>query len=100
MGILNNKRALILGVASNRSIAWGIASAMRAQGAELAFTYQNERLSGRVTKLAAELDSSICIACDVAEEGATDELQNTLARHWHEFDICVHAIAFAPREAL
>ena len=100
MGILKDKRALITGVASNRSIAWGIASAMRAQGAELAFTYQNERLGGRVQKLAAELDSSICIECDVAEEGAADKLRDDLGKHWEDFDICVHAIAFAPREAL
>lgn len=100
MGILKDKRALILGVASNRSIAWGVASAMRAQGAELAFTYQNERLGGRVQKLAAEVDSSICIECDVAEPGATEKLRDDLAAHWDSFDICVHAIAFAPREAL
>lgn len=100
MGILKDKRALILGVASNRSIAWGIARAMRAQGAELAFTFQNERLGGRVQKLADELGSSICIECDVGHKGATDKLRDDLANHWAEFDICVHAIAFAPREAL
>ena len=100
MGFLQNKRALILGIASNRSIAYGIATAMRSQGAELAFTYQTERLGDRVRKMAAELDSDICLECDVSEEGALERLQEGLSARWGEFDICVHAIAFAPREAL
>ena len=100
MGFLENKRALILGVASNRSIAWGIAQAMRRQGAELAFTYQTERLRGRVEKLAAELDSEICIECDVAADGALDKLKSDLESHWSTLDICIHAVAYAPREAL
>ena len=100
MSFLANKKALILGLASNRSIAWGIAKAMHRQGAELAFAYQTERLGERVHKLAAELDSSICIECDVAEDGAIDRMQTELSTHWDGLDICVHAIAFAPREAL
>ena len=100
MGFLKDKRALILGVASNRSIAWGIASAMRSQGAELAFTYQTDRLGDRVRKLAAEVGSDIALPCDLAEEDAAEQLKDALSAHWSEFDICVHAVAFAPREAL
>ena len=68
MGILEGKRALIVGVASNRSIAWGIAQAMHREGAELAFTYQNDRLRDRVEKFANELDSEITVPCDVASD--------------------------------
>ena len=68
MGLLDNKRALIVGVASNRSIAWGIAQAMHREGAELAFTYQNDRLRNRVEKFAAEVNSEITVPCDVADD--------------------------------
>ena len=77
MGFLDNKRALIVGIASNRSIAWGIAKAMRREGAELAFTYQNERLHERVEKLAAQLDSDITVPCDVSND---DEIQAVFQR--------------------
>lgn len=100
MGFLNDKRALIVGVASNRSIAWGIANAMQREGAELAFTYQNERLSKRVEKLAAELDSEIVVPCDVESD---DEIQSVFERlddYWDHLDIIVHAVAYAPREQL
>ena len=68
MGLLDNKRALVVGVASNRSIAWGIAQAMHREGAQLAFTYQNEKLQGRVEKFANELDSEIILPCDVGND--------------------------------
>ena len=72
MGFLNGKRALIVGLASNRSIAWGIAQAMHREGAELAFTFQNEKLGGRVEKFAAECDSGIVLPCDV---GSDEEIE-------------------------
>ncbi|MCY4155340.1 MAG: SDR family oxidoreductase, partial [Gammaproteobacteria bacterium] len=72
MGLLTGKRALIVGVASNRSIAWGIAQAMQREGAELAFTYQNDKLQGRVEKFAAQTGSDIALPCDVAAEGAIE----------------------------
>jgi enoyl-[acyl-carrier protein] reductase I len=100
MGFLANKKALIIGVASNRSIAWGVAKAMHAQGAELAFTYQNERLQSRVEKLALECGSSIVLPCDVATDENISELFKQLGTHWSEFDILVHSIAFAPKEEL
>ncbi len=100
MGFLNNKRALIVGVASNRSIAWGIAKAMRQQGANLAFTYQTERLRERVEKLAAEVNSDISLPCDVASDEQIDAVFQQLGRAWDSFDIIVHAVAYAPREAL
>jgi enoyl-[acyl-carrier protein] reductase I len=100
MGFLAGKRALIVGVASNRSIAWGIAEAMHEQGAELAFTYQNDKLKSRVEKIAEQTGSNILIPCDV---GADEEIQHTfdeLARHWDGLDILVHSVGFAPREQL
>lgn len=100
MGFLNDKRALIVGVASSRSIAWGIAKAMRQQGAELAFTYQTERLRERVEKLAGEVDSDICLPCDVASDQQIDAVFEQLAQSWDGLDIIVHAVAYAPREAL
>lgn len=100
MAFLSGKRILITGLLSNRSIAYGIARACRAQGAELAFTYQNERFAGRVTEMAAEFGSSIALPCDVAEDGQIDALVASLREHWPTLDGLVHAIAFAPREAI
>ncbi|MFH0352176.1 MAG: enoyl-ACP reductase [Chromatiales bacterium] len=100
MGFLDGKRALIVGVASNRSIAWGIAKAMRREGAELAFTFQNERLKERVEELAAELGSTITVACDVASDAEIQALFDHLDDYWDHLDILVHAVAFAPREQL
>ena len=100
MALLDGKRVLVTGVASNRSIAWGVARAMRREGAELAFTFQNERLGERVKKLATELDSSIAIGCDVGEDAEIDRLFGRLGDAWPALDALVHAIAFAPREAL
>ena len=101
MGMLEGKRILIFGVASKRSIAWGIAEAMHREGASLAFTYQNERLKDRVVGMAADLDSSLTFPCDVADDGEIDTLMVDLSKEWPEgFDGLVHAVAFAPREAL
>ena len=101
MGMLEGKRILIFGVARKRSIAWGIAAAMHREGASLAFTYQNERLKDRVVDMAAELGSSLTFACDVADDGEIDTLMAELGKEWSEgFDGLVHAVAFAPREAL
>ena len=100
MGFLEGKRALIVGVASNRSIAWGIAEAMHEQGAELAFTYQNDKLRTRVEKIATQTGSEILLPCDV---GSDEEIQKTfdeLAKHWDGLDILVHSVGFAPREQL
>jgi len=100
MGFLAGKRALIVGLASNRSIAWGIARAMRREGAELAFTYQNDKLKARVEKMAAECDSSLCLPCDVSSDAQIDAVFTGLKSHWDGLDIIVHSVAFAPKEAL
>ncbi len=100
MGFLDGKTALITGVAGSRSIAWGIAKAMHAQGASLAFACQNEKLQSRVEDMAGELDSSLVIPCDVAEEAQIETLFTQLGEHWKQLDILVHCIAYAPREAL
>jgi enoyl-[acyl-carrier protein] reductase I len=100
MGFLDGKRALIVGLASNRSIAWGIAQAMKREGAELAFTYQNEKLQSRVEKMAAELDSDITIPCDVASDEEIAKVFEHLDDYWDHLDIIVHSVAYAPREAL
>lgn len=100
MGFLQGKRALIVGVASNRSIAWGIANAMHREGAELAFTYQNERLQGRVEELAASLNSEITVPCDVANDEEVVAVFEHLDDYWDHLDILVHAVAYAPREQL
>jgi enoyl-[acyl-carrier protein] reductase I len=100
MGFLQGKRALITGIASDRSIASGIAEAMHREGAELAFTYQNDRLKGRVEKAAAEFGSNIVLPLDVADDAQIAACFEQLGQHWDKFDILVHAIAFAPREAI
>ena len=100
MGFLEGKRALIVGVASPRSIAWGIAQAMHEQGAELAYTYQTEKLKSRVEKIAEATDSNIVIPCDVASDQEIDNVFTELANHWDGFDILVHSVGFAPREQL
>lgn len=96
MGFMQDKRVLIVGVASNRSIAWGIAEAMKAQGAEIAFTYQNEKLKERVEKLAAECGSSIVLPCDVSNDAEIDQVFVDLGKHWDGLDCIVHSVAFAP----
>lgn len=96
MGFLAGKRAVIVGLASNRSIAWGIAQAMHREGAELAFSYQNDKLHDRVVKFAAELESDIALPLDVGEDAQIDAFFDGLAKHWDGFDILVHSVAFAP----
>src|SRR5450432_4412602 len=99
MGFLSGKRALIVGLATDRSIAWGIAQSMRAQGAELAFSHI-ERMTDRVVPLAKQLESDITFVMDV---GSDEEISRGFAHlktRWDHFDILVHAVAFAPREAL
>ena len=100
MGFLDGKRALITGIASERSIASGIAEAMHRQGAELAFTYQNDKLKSRVEKAAQQFGSSIVIPLDVSSDAEITAGMDALKQHWDRLDILVHAIAFAPREAL
>jgi enoyl-[acyl-carrier protein] reductase I len=100
MGFLDNKKILIAGVASDRSIAAGTARAMAAQGAQLAFTYQTDKLRSRVEKLAEETGSSIVIPCDVSEDSQIDAAFADLAQHWDGLDGIVHSIAFAPRDEL
>lgn len=100
MAFLQGKRALIVGVASNRSIAWGIASAMRREGAELALTYQNEKLQSRVEGFAADLGSDIALPCDVGDDAQISEVFAQLGSRWGAVDIIVHSVAFAPREEL
>ncbi|MFA7268892.1 MAG: SDR family oxidoreductase [Sterolibacterium sp.] len=100
MGFLAGKRILITGMISNRSIAYGIAKAMHREGAELAFTYQNERVLDRVAKLATEFDSQLIYVCDVAEDAQIDALFADLGNAWGRLDGLVHSIAYAPNEAL
>ena len=101
MGFLQGKRALVTGIASQRSIATGIADAMHRQGAELALTYQNEKLKSRVESAAEEYGSKIVLPLDVADDAQIDACFDELGKHWSDgFDILVHCIAFAPREAI
>ncbi|MGH8743369.1 MAG: enoyl-ACP reductase FabI [Burkholderiales bacterium] len=101
MGFLAGKRILITGLLSNRSIAYGIAKAMLREGAELAFTYQGERVQDRVTEMAMQdFKSERVFPCDVAEDEQIQQLFASLGKHWDGLDGIVHSIAFAPREAL
>ncbi len=101
MGFLKDKRILIVGVASDRSIAWGLAEAMHKQGAELAFTYQNDKLKDRVTKLAQSVGSDLVYPCDVSSDAEIESVFKELGKHWSDgIDGIVHAVAFAPREEL
>lgn len=100
MGFLADRKILITGVLSNRSIAYGVARACRREGATLAFTYVNEDLKDRVTKLATEFGSCPVFPCDVADDGQIDALFDALKREWGGLDGLLHSIAFAPREAL
>jgi enoyl-[acyl-carrier protein] reductase I len=100
MGFLTGKRALIVGIASTRSIAWGIANAMHREGAELAFTYQSDKLKSRVEDAATEFGSEIVLPLDVADDAQIDEVFKALGRRWDGLDILVHSVGFAPRETL
>ena len=100
MGFLAGKRAAVIGLASNRSIAYGIAHAMRREGAELAFNYQSDKLAERVTKMAAELGSDICLPLDVGDDAQIDAFFAALDERWNGFDILVHSVAYAPADQL
>jgi len=100
MGFLSGKRLLITGVLSNRSIAYGIARACHAQGAELAFSYVGERFRERITEFAREFGSELVFDCDVADDAQIARLFNELGQVWPQFDGFVHSIGFAPREAI
>lgn len=100
MGFLANKNALVVGIANNRSIAYGIAQALHRQGANLAFTYQNERLQSRVEKAAEEMGSSIVLPCDVGSDASLEGLAEGLKKHWQHVDIVVHSVAYAPADQL
>jgi enoyl-[acyl-carrier protein] reductase I len=97
---MRGKRGLIMGVANNRSIAWGIAKACRAQGAELAFSYQGEALRKRVVPLAAELGGLLAGHCDVSEAATLDAVFATVAQEWGTLDFVVHAIAYSDKDEL
>ncbi|HEX4892007.1 MAG TPA: enoyl-ACP reductase FabI [Hyphomicrobiaceae bacterium] len=98
--LMKGKRGLVMGVANNRSIAWGIAQACAAQGAEIAFTYQGEALKKRVEPLAASLGSRFVLPCDVTQPSSMDEVFATLAKEWGQLDFLVHAIAFSDKAEL
>ena len=100
MGFLQGRRILVTGMLSNRSIAYGIARACKREGADLAFTYQGEGIRDRVIELAREFDTDRVFACDVADDAQIDALFADLRTHWDGLEGLVHAIAFAPREAL
>jgi enoyl-[acyl-carrier protein] reductase I len=100
VGFLAGKKALIIGLASNRSIAYGIAKAFHEQGAELAFTYQGERLKERVESMAAEFNSTLTFPCDVANDAEITALFANLGKHWNKFDILIHSVAYAPADQI
>lgn len=100
MALLAGKRALIVGVASPRSIAWGIAEAMHREGAELAFTYQTEKLKSRVDKIAEQTGSKLVMPLDVAEDAQIDAVFERIKSEWGQLDIVVHAVGFAPRDQI
>jgi enoyl-[acyl-carrier protein] reductase I len=100
MGFLAGKRALIVGVATDRSIAWGIAQALHREGAELAFSYPNDRMKERVEPLAHSLGSRLTMQLDVSVDDQIDASFDLLKREWGNLDIVIHAVAFAPGEAI
>ena len=99
-GIMQGKRGIVMGVANDRSIAWGIADAIAKQGAEIAFTYQGEALQKRVAPLAESVGSDIVIPCDVSNDEAIDKTFNLLKEKWNSIDFLVHAIAYSDKEEL
>ena len=99
-GLMDGKRGLIMGLANDKSLAWGIAKALRAQGAELAFSYQGEALEKRVRPLADQLGSDFLIDCDVSDMGALDTAFDTLQARWPTIDFVVHAIGFSDKSQL
>ncbi|ASP39712.1 enoyl-[acyl-carrier-protein] reductase [Bacterioplanes sanyensis] len=100
MGMLSGKKALIVGLASKHSIAHGIAEAFHREGAELAFTYQGEKLQPRVEKMAGEWGSELCFPCDVSSDEQIDAVFENLAKHWDKVDIIIHSVGFAPGHEL
>jgi len=100
MGLLENKRVLIIGALNTHSIAYGIAKCMHREKAELAFTYQNEKIKDRVEKIATEMDSKLLFPCDLSSDEEITTLFSDLKKHWDQFDILVHSAAFAPSELL
>lgn len=100
MGFLSGKKVLIIGLASNRSIAYGIAEAMYKQGAELAFTYQSEKLKSRVETMAAEFNSTLVFPCDVAYDTEIHQLFSDLNQQWNKLDILIHSVAYAPADQI
>ena len=98
--LMKGKRGLVMGVANNRSIAWGIAQACAAQGAEVAFTYQGDALRKRVEPLAASVGSRLVLPCDVTDPASMDAVFSTLAKEWGRLDFLVHAIAFSDKAEL
>lgn len=100
MGFLQDKKILIVGVASNRSIAYGVAKAMHREGAELAFTYQTDKLKDRVTKFAAEFGSDLVLPLDVSSDEQIEQVFTDLSGKWDGLDSIVHSVGFAPREQL
>lgn len=100
MAFLQDKKALIIGVASKKSIAWGIAQAMAREGAELALTYQNDRLASRVQGFAEEVGSDFTMPLDVSQDDQIAAVADSLADRWGHVDIVVHAVAYAPRDHL
>jgi enoyl-[acyl-carrier protein] reductase I len=100
MALLSGRKILVTGVLSNRSIAYGIAKAARREGAEIALTYQNERFKDRVTDMARELGSNLALPCEVTDDAQIASLFDELGKTWQNLDGLVHAIAFAPREAI
>ena len=99
-GFLKGKRALIVGILNNRSIAYGIAKTMHQQGAELAFTYVNEQLKERVENAVSEFSATAILPCDVGSDEQIQRLFEVLKTHWDQFDILVHSVAFAPSDQL
>ena len=99
-GLMHGKKGLIMGVANDRSIGWGIAAAAAGQGAELAFTYQGEALKKRVDPLAASVASNVVLPCDVTDEESVDLVFSSLKKEWGKLDFLVHAIAYSDKEEL
>lgn len=99
-GLMAGRKGLIMGVANDRSIAWGIAAALAAEGAELAFTYQSDSIARRVTPLAASVGSSLVLECDVSDDGQLDAVFADLEREWGRLDFVVHAIAYSEKSEL
>ena len=100
MGFLTDKRILITGVLSKHSIAYGIAKACHREGAQLAFSYQNDRFLDRINKFAAEFESTLVFKCDVSDDAQIDKLFADLATHWQGLDGLLHSIAYAPTESI